>query len=276
MNVRSIFIAHRSKFVLTLFLILLEAGLSTLFPLFIGAAIDGAINSSYRGALSLGILGISVLIVGVGRRVLDSRFYARVYQQIGSQAISRIKDSSASVKSARLSMISELVEFLENALPELIGTIIGLVGVIALIATLNIYVFTGSLIITLIIFIIYRMSSKRTVTLNKQANDELEKQVDVLAGKDETELKSHLQRMTTWNIKLSDLEAANFSFSWIALIGFLVLSVIISVSDGVVQYGALFSLIMYVFQYMENVLNLPLFYQNWLRLQEIKERLEQI
>ena len=46
----------------------------------------------------------------------------------------------------------------------------------------------------------------------------------------------------------------------------------ISVGDGIVQYGALFALIMYVFQYMENVANLPLFYQNWLRLTEIRRK----
>ncbi|MEM6967438.1 MAG: hypothetical protein AAF573_21925 [Bacteroidota bacterium] len=46
--------------------------------------------------------------------------------------------------------------------------------------------------------------------------------------------------------------------------------------DGIIKYGALFSLIMYVFQYMENVINLPLFYQNWLRLQEIQARMEQV
>ena len=79
--------------------------------------------------------------------------------------------------------------------------------------------------------------------------------------------------MMKWNIKFSDLEAKNFSLSWIALIGFLVLSIVIAVSDGMVQYGALFSLIMYVFQFMENVVNLPFFYQNWLRLKEINQRL---
>ena len=78
-----------------------------------------------------------------------------------------------------------------------------------------------------------------------------------------------------WNIKLSDLEAANFSLSWIVLIMFLAGSIIISVNDGIMQYGMLFSLVMYVFQYIENVINLPFFYQNFLRLQEINERLGQ-
>ena len=47
-------------------------------------------------------------------------------------------------------------------------------------------------------------------------------------------------------------------------------------STGAVLENALFSLIMYVFQYMENVVNLPLFYQNWLRLKEIKNRIAEV
>lgn len=276
MKLKTIFKKYRLKFSFTLFLILLEAGLAILFPLFIGYAIDNAINGSHQGAIYLGLLGLTALIVGVGRRVFDSRFYARVYQSIGSNAISKLENNVSSKKSARLGMIRELVEFLENSLPELISNIIGLIGVIGIIVTLNLNVFYGSLIVTLIVFLIYWMTSAKTKKLNKSSNDEFEKQVDVISKNDEKELDLHLKRMMKWNIKLSDLEAINFSVSWMVLIVFLVGSIIVAVSDGMVKYGALFALIMYVFQYMENMINLPWFYQNWLRLQEIKERLEQV
>ena len=276
MKIKAIFKKYRLKFGFTLFLILLEAGLAILFPLFIGYAIDSAINGSHQGAVYLGLLGLAALVVGVGRRIFDSRFYAKVYQSAGSSAISKMEDNVSSKKSARLGMIRELVEFLENSLPELISNVIGLIGVIGIIATLNLNVFYGSLIVTLIVFLIYWMTSAKTIRLNKSSNDEFEKQVDVISKNDEQELNLHLKEMMKWNIKLSDLEAINFSVSWVVLIVFLVASIVISVSDGIVKYGALFSLIMYVFQYMENVINLPLFYQNWLRLQEIKKRLEQV
>lgn len=276
MKINAILKEHKLKFSFTLFLILLEAGIAILFPLFIGYAIDDAISGSYYGAIQLGVLGIAALIVGVGRRVFDSRFYAQIYQSIGSKAIARIEGDRSSVKAARLGMIRELVEFLENLLPELISNVIGLVGVIVIIATLSLNIFYGSIIVTFIIFILYWATSAKTIKLNRSANDEFEKQVDVIAKNDEEELNLHLKQMMKWNIKLSDLEAGNFSVSWVVLIGFLVASIIIAVSDGIVKYGALFSLIMYVFQYMESVVNLPMFYQNWLRLQEIKERLEEM
>ncbi|MEO1261880.1 MAG: ABC transporter six-transmembrane domain-containing protein [Bacteroidota bacterium] len=276
MKVKAIFRKYRLKFGFTLFLILSEAALAILFPLFIGYAIDSAINGSNHGAILLGLLGLAALVVGVGRRVYDSRFYAKIYQDIGSRTISKMEADVPSKKTARLAMIRELVEFLENSLPELISSVIGLIGLIGIIATLSLNVFYGSLIATAIVFLIYGLTSSKTIRLNKMSNDEMEKQVDIISKNDERELNLHLKEMMKWNIKLSDLEATNFSVSWIVLIAFLVASIIISVSDGIVKYGALFSLIMYVFQYMENVLNLPLFYQNWLRLQEIKERLERV
>ncbi|MEM6378571.1 MAG: ABC transporter six-transmembrane domain-containing protein [Bacteroidota bacterium] len=276
MKVRAILNKYKLKFGFTFLLILAEAVLAILFPLFIGYAIDSAINGSHYGAIQLGVLGLVSLIVGVGRRVYDSRFFAKIFQHIGSVAISKMEDNVSSKKAARLGMIRELVEFLENSFPELISSIIGLIGVISIIATLNLNVFYGSLIATAIVFLVYWLTSSKTIRLNKMSNDEMEKQVDVISKNEKEALEHHLKEMMHWNIKLSDLEATNFSISWIVLIIFLVAAIVISVNDGIVKYGALFSLIMYVFQYMENVLNLPLFYQNWLRLREIKERLEQV
>ena len=275
MKVWSFFIEFRIRLGFTLFLILLEALLAILFPLFIGYAIDSAIEMNPWGPIQLGILGLLTLLVGVGRRVFDSRFYAKIYQKIGLQAAMSLEDNESSKKAARLGMIKEFVEFLENALPELIGSIIGLIGVIVIIATLNEKVFYGSILMAILVFILYVFTSSKTVHLNKMANDEYEKQVDVLSMNDEGQLKYHLKQVMKWNIKLSDLEATNYSISWFIMIGFLVASIIVSVDEGIVKYGALFSLIMYVFQYIEDVVNLPLYYQNYLRLREISGRLKE-
>ena len=257
----------------TCLLILSEALLTLLFPLFIGYAIDGSIKGSHLGIYQLGVLGLITLIIGAGRRFFDSRFYAKIYLQIGPKLNSGLKEHDISTKSARLGMIKELVEFMEFSLPELINAIINLLGVIIIIATLNINVFLGTLLSTLLIGLIYRVSSAKTFRLNSAANDEQEKQVQVISENDERSLKNHLNRMMRWNVKLSDLEAMNFSLSWLVLIVFLLFSIIISVDGQLMDYGMLFSLIMYVFQFMESVVNIPFFYQNWLRLQEITHRI---
>ena len=263
---------HRLKFGFTFLLVLAEAAAGLLFPLFIGLAVDDAIVGSDEGVVKLGLLGLVALLIGTGRRFFDSRFYSQIYQELGLRIISKMENASTSVKSARLGMIGELVEFLENALPELINALIGLAGVIIMIAMLNLKVFYGSLIVTFLIFLIYWMSASKTIRLNRAMNDEQEKQVAVISRLDSNALATHLTRTMRWNIKLSDLEAVNFSASWVLLIGFLVVTILLAANEGVVKYGAMLSLIMYVFQFMESITNLPFFYQSWLRLKEMCSR----
>ncbi len=274
MHLKQVFSQNKWRFVLTTVLILLEGGLLILFPLFIGKAIDGVVNNLYHGVIQLGLLGFVLIVVGVGRRVFDSRFYAKVYRQIGVTTIIRLKGKQTSVKTARLHMVKELIEFFENSLPELINNIIGLLGVVGILFTLNQKVFLGSLVVTGIIIFIYWLSSNRTILYNEKANNELERQVDIVSQDNTVQLGIHLKEMMRWNIKLSDLEAMNFSLSWLVALSFLLVSIIASIGDGIVTYGTLFALVMYVFQYIENVINLPFFYQNGLRLKEIVLRLK--
>ena len=264
---------HMLSFGWTLTLILVEALLTLLFPLFIGYAVDDAMNQTYNGLMHLGTLGLAVLIVGAGRRFFDSRHYAKAYQKIGSVFITNQPDHSTSKKAARLGMIKELVEFLEFSLPEMINAAITLVGVLAILATLEIHVFMGALLASSLIFIVYWVSSAKTLGLNKAANDEQEKEVEVIAKNDTNELGTHLRSMMQWNIKLSDLEVVNFSVTWLILMVFLLTSIFLSVDGQAIQYGILFSMVMYVFQYIESVMNIPFFYQSWLRLQEISSRI---
>lgn len=276
MKLKHLLVEFKWKFILTLCLILAEVGLSVLFPLFIGIAIDDAIQGVHRGAVLLGALGVAGLIIGVSRRVFDSRFYARVFEKLGTQTIDRIKGYSTSVKSARLGMLKEIVEFMEHSLPEIIDNVISLLGIVVIIAFLSIKIFLGALLTLVFIFLIYLASSKQTLYFNKAWNNELEKQVDVITTQNPVKLSLHLKQVMKWNIKLSDLEAVNFSLSWLVLMGFLVASIIISINEGMVQYGALFALIMYVFELIENIINLPFYYQQWLRLVDITTRLEKV
>ncbi|MEM7186076.1 MAG: ABC transporter six-transmembrane domain-containing protein [Bacteroidota bacterium] len=273
MTLKVIFAGYRYRLILTLVLILFEAGMMLLFPLFIGKAIDGALKQQWIGVAYLGALGLLLLVVGMARRMFDSRFYARLYRRSGSQLMERLARHDTSVKTARLGMIRELIEFLENALPELIANLLGLVGVSVILATLHFTIFYASAGLALIILSLYWFSRNKTLRYNRQANNELEQQVTVLSQKNDARTAVHLYRLMKWNIRLSDLEAINFSISWLFALAFLIFSIIVSVGEGPIQYGALMALVMYVFEYIGNVINLPLYYQNWLRLKEIISRL---
>ena len=120
------------------------------------------------------------------------------------------------------------------------------------------------------------MTAKKTILLNFSLNEEMEHQVDIISKNELPILKMHLKNLMKWNIKLSDLETINFAIVWLVMMAYLVYSIILVVSGGDVKYVAVFSLVMYLFQYIESVIMLPIFYQQWLRLREISQRLRRI
>lgn len=275
MSIQSILKQFKGPFSFTLFLVLAEAVLSILYPLFIGLAIDDAIQQNYKGAIYLGGLGMLSLLVGAGRRFYDSRFYARVFQDMGGRVVQQ-EQLNHSQRTARLNMLREMVEFLENSVPGIVSSLIGLLGTLIIVANLNSKIFLACLATLFIVLLIYRLSRNKTIRYNEGYNNEMERQVAILDEVRPKVVSTHLRDLMKWNIRLSDLEMINFSLVWIIMILLLVLSIGWSVAEGVVQYGAVFALVMYVFQYIESLITLPFFYQQWLRLAEISTRLSVI
>lgn len=275
MTIRNIFHRFRFRLSLTFLLVIIEGGLAILFPLFIGFAINGVLKDSYQGAFLLGGLGLVSLIVGSIRRLVDSRFYAKVYKELGFE-ISSFPSISTSQKTARLSMLNEIVEFFENSIPAIVGSLIGLIGTLIIVATLNTKIFIGCLIILVAVFGVYILTRNKTIRFNKAFNNTLEEQVEVLSSNNSSSLKNYLSNLMKWNIKLSDLETVNFSVAWMTMMGFLVFAIVWAVEGNENDYGAVFALVMYVFQYIESVVTLPVFYQQWLRLSEISSRLSEV
>ena len=260
------------RFALTLTLVVLEAAGWIFFPLVIGRAIDSVLADSTRGLYEFAILGIVTMGIAVLRRLVDSRAYARIYVTLGEEMAESAADTSTSTRTARLGMLKEIVEFFENSLPELINAVIGLAGTVLILAALNLPVFLGCLVVALATVVLYLLTGGLTMRYNQGLNDEHERQVDAVDSGDPARLAKHLRAMMRWNIRLSDLEAANFGINWVFMIGLLVFAVSAATTETT-EYGAVFAIVMYVFQFVESMLMLPFFYQEWLRLREISGRL---
>ena len=260
------------RIALTLLLIVLESAGWILFPLVIGRAIDGILADSWHGLYELAILGIAAMAIAILRRVVDSRAYARIYAKLGEELVAGQSGSSTSTKTARLGMLREIVEFLENSLPELMTNVLQLAGVILILSTLNLPIFGGCVLVIGVTVAVYVLTGRLTTRFNRSYNDQYEQQVDAVESGDAARVGRHIRDMMRWNIRLSDLEAANFGIVWLFMIALLVFS-IGAAADDIVEYGKVFAIVMYVFQFMEAVMSLPLYYQQWLRLREISGRL---
>ncbi len=271
---RSAGLARRfaGQLALSLLLVVLEAAGWILFPLMIGRAIDGVLADSARGLHELAILGVAAMGMAVVRRLVDSRAYARIYATLGEEMVGTADGTSTSTRTARLGMLKEMVGFFENSLPELVNGTLGLAGIMLIVATLNLPVFVGCVVTATATVTLYALTGRFTTRYNRGLNDEHERQVDEVRSGDPGRLGAHLRAMMRWNIRLSDLEAANYGINWVFMIALLVFAVRAAVRETA-EYGAVFAVVMYVFQFMESMMMLPLFYQQWLRLREISKRL---
>ena len=274
-SINSLLLRFRWKILFTFALVTLEALTGILFPLLIGIAIDGLLEDSIDGVLYLSIAGVAALIVGSARRFYDTRIYSGIYCRITPEMIQNEtnKDASVSRISARTGLLTEFVEFLENSMPAMITALISLVGILAIIATLNIDVFFACLSILGLIVFIYTITGKFNYKLNTKYNNQLEKQVDVLTARDSIAIKSFYQELMRWNVKLSDLETINYFVIWVGVIAVFIYTPITVIGAGILSYGLVFSIIMYVFNYAGSIVSFPLFIQQVIRLKEISARL---
>lgn len=274
-SLRSLFGRFKWKISWTLTLVLLESLLDLLFPLFIGFAINGLLAQSYMGVIQLATLGFALLIIGSGRRYYDTRTYAAIYTTTASEMVEQEHERKTAVSAiaARATLLTEFVEFLENSLPLIITSLIGIVGILLIIVTLNLSVFAACLALLILMVLVYLTTAKKNFQFNQNYNDQLEKQVDSLASKDFPLIKTHFNTVMRWNIKLSDLETLNYAIIWLGIIGLLAYAPIAVVQSGVTNYGLIFSILIYVFQYIEGIITLPYFIQQLIRLQEISQRL---
>ena len=274
-TLRSLLKRFRGKVALTLLLVVLEAAANLLFPLFMGFAINGLLEGTLGGLIGLAILGVASLIIGSGRRLYDSRAYASIYTTIVGELVEKEQKNRSSISkiSARSNLFTELVEFLENSFPEIVNSLISVIGTLLIILSLNGNIFVACLIASFFVMIVYGLSGRRNFRLNKGYNDELERRVDVLTTAEKPRIDQHFKDLMGWNIKLSNFETFNFSLIWIAMIALLVYSIYAAVSSGLTAYGTIFSLVVYVFEYISSVVGLPLYFQQLIRLNEISTRL---
>lgn len=278
-TVRPISIGHIFKrfpwrISLTLSLVLLEAVLGLCFPLVIGIAINHLLEDSYTGLIYLALLGVTALIVGSARRFFDTRAYASIYKQVAPELCSSElkKDQPVSIVSARMSMLNELVEFFENSMPEIISAIIGLIGGLIVIYFLNQQVFFACFCVLILVGLVYVFNGSLNFNLNRGYNDELEKQVTALTSGNITRIRSHVNRLMRWNIKLSDLETVSYFFIWLGIIALFIYSPIAIIKSGTLDYGLIFSALIYVFEFIEQLVMFPVFIQQCIRLNEISSR----
>lgn len=262
---------------LTMLLVVFESLLDLLFPLVIGWAVNDLVKGEYHGLAMLGGLGLTSLLMGSARRFYDTRVYSGIYSDTASKMVSngRKKGLSVSKISARSSLLTELVEFFEHSIPGIFLSLIGVVGTLAIIATLNIEIFFACLGLLLLMIAMYLITGEKQYQYHTQYNQILEQRVDILTQRTNTAVRSHFLKLMRWNVKLSDVETLNFGVIWFGTISLLVATPLLAINgtDSVPEVGTILAILIYVYDYSEKVVTLPFFIQQLIRLKEISNRM---
>lgn len=276
-TLNTLVVRFKWRILLTNLLVFLESILGVLIPLFIGLAINDLLDGSLRGVIYLIVLSLSSVAVGSIRRVYDTRTYSRIYQIVAPEMVAneQQKGSSVSKVIARTSLLGEIVEFLEWSVPAVVGAGVYLIAVLVIIAGLNLQVFYASLALLLLTLIVYAMTGKLNFKLNERYNDQLEHEVSALESRDHGLIRNYYRTLMQWNIKLADLGTFNYLIVMLGTTALLVYTPIAVIKGGTEYYGLVFSAVLYVFEFIAALIELPDHIQQVIRLNEISSRLSE-
>ncbi|MEM7215570.1 MAG: ABC transporter six-transmembrane domain-containing protein [Pseudomonadota bacterium] len=257
----------------TWLLTICETTMTALAPLFIGFAIDGLLEDDPSELINLCTLLAALILVGVFRRLFDTRAYGTIRVELGREMAHRAANDSVSKTNARLGMGRELADFLEEQVPQLLSSFLQLGVAVVILWSFHPGLFYSALATGLCVLLIYSLVHRRFFRLNGSLNQQMEQQVGVLSDGSPNKLKRHLLRLRAAEVKISDTEAWVYGAMYTALLGFITFNLWYATGNLDITVGRIFSIVSYSWEFVEAVLVLPITLQSWSRLAEITSRI---
>ncbi|MBN3561966.1 ABC transporter six-transmembrane domain-containing protein [Aliamphritea spongicola] len=261
------------KVVTTWLLVVLENVLMACLPLLMGQTIDGLLAEDSGPLLLLAGAFALLVVVSVVRRIYDTRVYGTIKVELGLRLLERQQGLGISVRSARLDMSRELVDFLENEVPLLFTSVIQLTVSLIILAGFAGQLAWAAVALTLAMLALYACFHRRFYRLNGALNAQQERQVNVLQRALPWQFHRHLNMLRRWEVKLSDSEAWLYGGIFLLALLFIVHNLMASVTIEPVTAGTIFSIVSYSWEFVEAMLGLPMALQSWSRLREITQRI---
>ena len=271
------FRAERWRIALTYAVTLLENLFYLLYPWTIGLAIDGLLaGKGWWSLVPLVAIWGAHIVIGAGRQVYDTWVFARLHARIATATIERQRLAGIETTeiAARSVMSRELVDFFEREVPTLMTAALGLVGGIAMLFW---YDRPVGLIVTVWmapVLVVYAIMGRRAHGLNRDLNDETEREVDLIERNRFVPLASHFRRRGRLRVRLSNAEATSWSLVELFSITAVVLVLLRMTSLPGIQAGELYAMLAYVWRVLECLDQAPTLVQRFARLLDIRRRLD--
>ena len=270
---RAIFRRFLPRILVTWGLVLVETTLIALIPLFIGQTIDGLLANSFSALITLASVLAGLAVVAVLRRMYDTRVYSHIRLHIGQQLSERHGHLAVSIRSARLTMLQELVHFLEMDVPALIGAIVQIGVGFAMLLWFGVGLGVAAGIVLFAMVGLYGFFHRGFYRLNGVLNAETERRVAVLDAGRRLGVFRHLRALRKTEVSLSDREAFLYGGIFTLQVGFILVNLVQAAGLPGITAGAIFAIATYSWDFVEAALHLPMVLQGWSRLSEITHRI---
>ena len=273
---KNILLKHKLQLLITYLLFALEMTGTVLTPFFLGKAINDLIAKSYTGIIYLIIIRLLWMLIGVIRQRYDTRTYTSIYNGIVTKFLSqKIKFRDVSKLSAHSNLAREFVDFLEHDLVFVLEAMFNIIGSLVLLLFYDIRVVGICFSILIPIMVISFFYGRKMKQLNKNKNDELEHQINVIQSGNVFAIHSHYNTLRKWQIKISDKQAFNFGIMELLSILVIALSLIISHQGNVLlDAGSLIAMYSYIKNFTSGLDTIPYALEKVASLNDIAKRIE--
>jgi ABC-type multidrug transport system fused ATPase/permease subunit len=274
---RQIMNQHRYRLFLTYLLFSIEMIGNLMRPFFLGIAVNDLIKGSYQGLILLSLVHFSWLVAGTIRHRLDTRTYTAIYTSLVTKFLSRrYNKSDISKLSAHSTLAREFVDFLEFDLAYVVEAVFSLVGSLLLLFYYDASVVLLCLGILLPVIGLSYLYGKRMNKLNRQKNDELEKQVDIITTGNNHMIRQHYDNLRKWQVRISDQEAWNFGLMEIMVMVVIGLSLLITnkTTGAGMEAGSVIGIYSYIQRFVSGLDTIPYTVQRLSSLNDITKRIE--
>jgi hypothetical protein len=274
----AIFGDYRGRILATYGVTILENLFELLYPSVTGIAVNGLLKHNLTGlALLLGVWIIHTA-TGVFRQSYDTRVFASIYTGLATRTVFDQDKMGVSTSQivARSSLSREFVNFFERDIPSTVNSVFGLFGALILLLFYDAWSACFCLILLIPLAILNWRYSRRTLTLNRRLNNQLEREVAVLTRRSPGRVLGHYRLLAKWRIFLSDAEATNWGIMELFNIGLAAAVIMRIASLPKIESGTIYAMLAYLWNFIGSLNNVPALVQQVSRIKDIARRMETV
>jgi hypothetical protein len=273
---RGLFSTHWRQLLVTYLLASLENFLVLARPWVLGRAIDGLVQSSYRGLTMFGTLYLFHLLIGSLRRMYDTRAFTGIYTGLATRLVTeqRRQGRDSSCIAARSMLSHEFVDFFERYVPLVIQALCAVLGsLIVLSADYNPILVLSCLALVVPVAVFNVRYARRTLSLSRSLHDQLEAEVEIVSRGGLDAVREHHTKVARWRVLLSDAEALNFGLTEVFVMASISVALVCTCRMPGMTAGDVLAVLGYVQTFVGGLDGVPLLVQQASRLRDIGRRL---